>query len=142
LISLTVLVLLFVVTDYAPRPASVWVPVLAAVQIVFTLGIVMLFSSVLLYLRDLRHALPIILQFGIFATPVAYGLDRIPEKFRLLYSMLNPLAPVIDGYRRTILFDQAPNWGLLGPAALVSVVWLVVGYTVFRRLERGFADIA
>jgi ABC-2 type transport system permease protein/lipopolysaccharide transport system permease protein len=99
-------------------------------------------SAVLVFLRDLRHVLPIILQLGLFATPVAYGMDVVAPQFQVLYSALNPLAPVIDGYRRTILLGLPPDWHLLGPGAVTSTLLLAFGYVVFKRLEPGFADYA
>jgi ABC-type polysaccharide/polyol phosphate export permease len=141
-IAVAVLGLLFVTTGYAPRATSVWVPVLLAVQVAFTFGLTLIMSAVLVFFRDLRHALPVILQLGLFATPVAYGMNDVPASVRVVYSALNPLAPVIDGYRRTILWGQPPDWHLLLPGAAVSLVVLVVGYAVFKRMEPGFADYA
>jgi ABC-type polysaccharide/polyol phosphate export permease len=97
-------------------------------------------SAVLVFFRDIRHALPIILQLGLFATPVAFSLDVVPASFRVAYSALNPLAPVIDGYRRTVLYGLPPNWELLLPGAVTAVAALVLGYVVFKRLEPGYAD--
>jgi ABC-2 type transport system permease protein/lipopolysaccharide transport system permease protein len=125
-----------------PKPTSVWVPVLLTVQVAFTFGITLVMSAVLVFLRDLRHVLPIILQLGLFATPVAYSMDVVTPSLQVAYSALNPLAPVIDGYRRTILLGLPPDWQLLGPAALTSALLLGVGYVLFKRLEPGFADYA
>jgi ABC-type polysaccharide/polyol phosphate export permease len=141
-ISVLMLCLLFVVTGFLPKPTSVWLPVMLAVQVTFTFGLTVLTSAVVVYFRDLRHVLPILLQLGLFATPVAYSMDVVPENLRVLYSAANPLAPVIDGYRRTILYGSAPNWELLIPGAITSLVVIVVGYLVFKRLEPGFADYA
>jgi ABC-type polysaccharide/polyol phosphate export permease len=141
-IAVAVLGLLFVVTGFVPKATSVWVPVLLAVQVAFTFGATLVISAVLVFFRDLRHALPVILQLGLFATPVAYGMDVVPEDLQVLYSAVNPLAPVIDGYRRTILLGLPPDWQLLVPGAVVSAVLLVAGYAVFKRMEPGFADYA
>jgi ABC-type polysaccharide/polyol phosphate export permease len=137
-----VLGLLFAVTGFMPKLTSVWVPVLLAVQVAFTFGVTLVLSAVLVFLRDLRHVLPIILQLGLFATPVAYGMDVVAKPLQVLYSIANPLAPVIDGYRRTVLLGLPPDWNLLGPAAVAAALWLAVGYVVFKRLEPGFADYA
>ena len=142
LLATLVLGLLFAVTGYAPKATSVWVPVLLIVQVAFTFGVTLIMSAVLVFLRDLRHVLPIILQLGLFATPVAYGMDVVAPSLRVLYSTLNPLAPVIDGYRRTILLGLPPDWRLLGPGAVTALLLLGVGYVVFKRLEPGFADYA
>jgi ABC-type polysaccharide/polyol phosphate export permease len=142
LLATLVLGLLFAITGYMPKPTSVWAPVLLAVQVAFTFGVTLVMSAVLVFLRDLRHVLPIILQLGLFATPVAYGMDVVAPSLQVAYSALNPLAPVIDGYRRTILLGLPPDWQLLGPGAATSVLLLAVGYVVFKRLEPGFADYA
>ncbi len=142
LFSSSALILLFAVQTFAPKATSYWVPLLLLVQLVFMLGMVLLFSSVVVYLRDLRHLLPIILQLGLFATPVAYPITEIPESWRGVYAALNPMAPVIDGYRRAVLYGQAPQWGLLGLGAITSVVMVIIGYRVFKRLETGIADVA
>jgi ABC-type polysaccharide/polyol phosphate export permease len=141
-IAVLVLGVLFLVTGYAPRATAVWVPLLVAVQVTFTFGVTLVISAVLVFFRDLRHVLPIVLQLGLFATPVAYGMNVVPENLQVLYSALNPLAPVIDGYRRTILWGLPPDWQLLGPGAITSVLLLAVGYVMFKRLEPGFADYA
>jgi ABC-type polysaccharide/polyol phosphate export permease len=108
----------------------------------WTIAITLIVSVVTVYLRDLRHALPVLLQVGIFATPVAYGIDKIPGTFRMIYAVLNPLGPVIDSLRRCVLYGKSPDWHLLGPAALASVLALGVFYVAFKRLETGIADVA
>lgn len=140
-IAMAVLGVLFVITGVIPRPTAVLVPVLVVIQMAFTAGVTLMVAAVVVYFRDLRHALPLVLQFGILATPVAYGLDVIPERVRLAYSLLNPLGPVIDGYRRVVLFGQPPHWETLVPAAMASVVWLVGAFVLFKQLETGFADV-
>jgi ABC-type polysaccharide/polyol phosphate export permease len=142
LISLVGLGILFVVYSFAPKPTSVWVPLLVVIQLMFTLGIVFILSSLVVYLRDLRYAMVLILQVGFFATPILYGMDRVPASFRLAYCLINPLAPVIDGYRRVVILGQDPTWGLLLPAAAMSAAYLVLGFRLFKRLETGFSDIA
>ena len=141
-IATAVLGVLFAATQYAPRAEAVWVPVLLAVQFGFTLGFVLVVSIVTVYLRDLRQSIPFVLQLGLFATPIGFGLEEIPGSLQPIYSFVNPLVPVIDGYRRTILFGQPPEWGLLGLGALSSLILLVGGYFFFKRLETGVADVA
>jgi ABC-type polysaccharide/polyol phosphate export permease len=143
IVSLGALAVLFVVTGFAPKAEAIWVPVLLAVQIAFTLGVTLVISAIIVYLRDLRHALPIILQLGLFATPVALSLDDlVSQRWQTLYVALNPLAAVIEGYRRTVLLGLPPQWHLLQVAAVSSLVFLVGGYALFKRLEAGFADVA
>jgi ABC-2 type transport system permease protein/lipopolysaccharide transport system permease protein len=140
-ISLSALGILFAVFTFAPKPTVVWVPLLLVVQVAFTLGVTLIMSSLVMYLRDLRYLLPMIIQLGLLATPIIYGMDSIPRDLRRLYSAVNPLGPIIDGYRRVVLLGQAPAWDLLLPATLTSFVVLGLGFVIFKRLETGFTDV-
>lgn len=141
-ISLVLLGLLFVGYGEGPTAEAVWVPVLFAVQVAFTVGVTLVLSALVVYLRDLRQILPLALQFALFATPVAYSFAQVDGSWRAVASAVNPLAPVIEGYRQTVLLGTAPDWGLVGIAAAASTVWLAGGYVLFKRLETGFADVA
>lgn len=141
-ISCVVLVVLFFVYTFAPKVTTVWTPLLLAIQLAFGLGVTFVVATVTVYLRDLRHAVGILLQLGLFATPIAYPLSVIPAGFLPAYAALNPLGPVIDGYRRAILQGLAPQWDLVGIAAVSATAWLVGGYWMFKKLEPGIADVA
>ena len=144
LIASVVLLFLFVVTGVAPKPQTLYAPLFLLVLLVFTVGLTLIISSVLVYLRDLRHVLPLLLQLGLFLTPVAYGMNvLIHSRWKLVvYSFLNPVAPVIDGLRRTVLYGLPPDWELLGAGAAGALLAFVTGYIIFKRLEVGIADIA
>ncbi|MGI9119620.1 MAG: ABC transporter permease [Acidimicrobiales bacterium] len=136
------LVLLFAITQYAPRPESIYLPLMVYVVAAFTLGVTLIVSVLTVYFRDLRQAIPIILPLGLFATPVAFSITAIPSWARPLYAVFNPLAPAIDGLRRTVLFGMPPAWNLLGLGAISATVVLIVGFLVFKRMEAGVADVA
>jgi ABC-type polysaccharide/polyol phosphate export permease len=140
--SLPALGILFLVEGTAPKATSVWVPLLLVIQVGWTVGVVLGLSSTLVYWRDLRQTLPALLQLGLFATPVAYGIEAVPPDFLNVYTVINPLVGLIDGYRRTILYGEAPQADLLALSALGAVIALVGGYLLFKRLEGGFADVA
>lgn len=141
LISAGVLALLFLVTGVAPAATSYWLPLIALVNVVFVVGATLLVSIVVVYVRDLRTVLPVVLQLGLFATPVVYALDRIPAPYRLPYCILNPTAPMIDSYRRVVLFGRAPDWPLFAAGVAGAVAFLLMGAWAFNRLERGIVDI-
>ena len=141
-IASTILAVLFVVYGVVPAATSVWVPVLFVIQVAFTLAVALAASITVVYLRDLVLVVPMLLQFGLFATPVAYGLDAIPSWFLPIYAALNPLGPVIEGYRDTVLYGQAPDALTTTIAAVSSFVMLSGAYLLFKRLESGIADVA
>ena len=130
------------ITRFVPAATTYWAPVLLLVAVLFATAVVLLVSVLVVYVRDLRNIVPFILQLGLFATPVIYNLQQVASGgYRLAYCFVNPLAPVIDNLRRTVLFGQQPNFVDLGAGALTSVVLFVVANWVFARFERGIADI-
>jgi ABC-2 type transport system permease protein/lipopolysaccharide transport system permease protein len=140
--SLPALVLVFAFQGTWPEPTSWWVLPLLVIQVAWTAGLVLGLSATLVYWRDLRQALPTIIQVGLFATPVAYGTDGIPPELLHVYTVLNPMVGLIDGYRRAVLFGQNPQFDLVALSALGAAIVLVAGYALFKRLEGGFADVA
>ncbi len=143
-IATLVLLPLFPLLGYTPTAQAYYLPLLMLVLMAFVIGVTLASSVTLVYMRDLRFAVPLILQFGIFVTPVGYNPDivaRTPARM-IIYSALNPLAPVIDGIRRSCLYGEAPQWWPLFAGACTSVILLVGGFVVFKRLETGIADVA
>jgi ABC-2 type transport system permease protein/lipopolysaccharide transport system permease protein len=137
-----VLGVLFVLYQDWPQPTSYWAPLLVLILVCFAVGVGLFFSALTVYLRDLRQILPLVLQVGLFVTPVIYGLNRVPERWRVLYVVLNPVAMVITELRETVLWGHQPNLTYVGLASLSSVFALVIGYAIFKQLETGFADVS
>ena len=75
-----------------------------------------------------------------FATPVAYPLNAVPERFRALY-LLNPMVGIIENFRRVILYGLPPDMSSLGRSGLIAVVLLAASYIYFKRVEATMADI-
>jgi ABC-2 type transport system permease protein/lipopolysaccharide transport system permease protein len=141
-VSLVVLGALFVITGFEPRVTAVWVPLIFLVQVAFTVGLVLVVAPIVVHVRDLGIALPVLLQVGLFATPVAYGADAVSHGMQPVWAALNPLVGVIESYRQTMLYGFDPPARLLLPAAAAAVLWLVGGYLVFKRMETGIPDVA
>ncbi len=141
-LATSALLVLFAIEGYAPRGTSVWVPLLLLILVATAIGASLMIAACLVYFRDLRLALPLIMQLGLFISPVGYSFDVIPKAIRIPYSILDPIAPVIDGLRRSVLMGQAPRVGPLIAAACAATVILIGGYALFKRMEIGFADIA
>jgi ABC-2 type transport system permease protein/lipopolysaccharide transport system permease protein len=143
-ISSFIFVLLCVATGTTPQAEIVYAPIFLVILLAFTVGVTVAVSVVLVYIRDLRLVLPLVLQFGLFVTPVFYSAESVAksETRLLIYSALNPLVPVIEGLRDTILYGQSPDWASVGVSAASSVFYLVGGIWLFKRLETGIADIA
>jgi ABC-type polysaccharide/polyol phosphate export permease len=141
-LSVFVLGVLFIVTGYEPRTTAIWAPLFLVMQIAFSAGVALGLSVIVVFVRDIAQAIPLLLQLGLFATPVAYDISAIPEKWQPVYAALNPLVGVIEGYRDTILYGLQPPWRLVVPSAIGALVYLVGGYLIFKKLEAGIADVA
>jgi len=143
-IGVALLAVFFPATGYAPKVELFYAPLLLLVLLAFTVGVTLVVSVVLVYMRDLRLVLPLVLQFGIFVTPVAYNSGVLAHSTGELvaYSALNPLVPVIDGLRRGVLYGLPPDWWSLLAGGCTATLVLVGGFVLFKRLETGIADIA
>jgi ABC-2 type transport system permease protein/lipopolysaccharide transport system permease protein len=136
------LIALFAIYDTAPSATSYWAVPLLLVMMVFTVGFCLFVGGLTVYLRDLRHALPQAIQLGFFVTPIFWSLDGLSTTWQAIVCAINPIAAVIDGLRRAVLWNEAPNLWLTGIAAGVSVIWLAGSFLLFKRLETGFADVS
>lgn len=127
---------------YGVRPAwvSLWIPVLLVLQIALTVGVVLLGSALLVFFRDVRFVVPLLIQVWMYATPIIYPVTLVPEQYRTLY-FLNPMAGIIDGFRRVLLERMPPQVDALALGAAVTLVLLVCGYWFFKRTEPVFADL-
>ncbi len=121
------------------RSPLLLIPVLILIQLMFTLAVCLFVSAVLVFYRDVRFLVPIGMQLWLYLSPVFYPVDLVPKKEQFWY-LLNPVAGLIDAYRRVTLFHTWPAWGPLSWAALVSIVALVAAYSHFKRVEWEFAD--
>jgi lipopolysaccharide transport system permease protein len=119
---------------------SLWVIPLLALQLLITLAVICVSSAVHVHFRDIGHVLPLVLLLWMLASPVAYPLSSVPAQTRSLY-MLNPMAGVIDSYRRVLLHGESPDFGYLASALGVAVIAVVAAYLFFKRAERTFADV-
>ncbi len=119
---------------------SLWVIPLLLLQIALTLAVVLLGSALLVFFRDVRFVVPLLTQVWMYATPIIYPASFVPPRLRTLY-FLNPMAGIIDGYRRALLSGETPQHDAVIVGAVVTVVLLVVGYLSFKYAEPHFADL-
>jgi lipopolysaccharide transport system permease protein len=119
------------------------VPVLLLIAVIASLGAGMFLSALNVKYRDVRYALPFLIQTLMFVTPVIYPvslLSKIPP-LKIAVMACNPIAGVIDTARATLLRGESANWATLGTSALSACVFFVIGLYFFRAMERHFADI-
>jgi lipopolysaccharide transport system permease protein len=109
-------------------------------ELLLAIGIGMWLSAINVEYRDVRYAIPFLIQLGLFASPVVYPVTFVPERFQVVYGLLNPMAGIIEGFRWAILGTKPPSYLLIASVAIIIVI-LVSGAFYFRRRERAFADV-
>jgi len=122
------------------RPAILWVPLAIGIQMALTLGIVFLMAAVNVRYRDIRFLVPLGMQLWMYASPVIYPVNVVPESVRSWY-MLNPMSVLIETYRGALLYGRTPHITDIAVTAVISVALLIAGYWHLKRAEGSFADI-
>jgi lipopolysaccharide transport system permease protein len=115
-------------------------PLLVLLTMITSLGTGLWLAALNVQFRDVRYAIPFLVQAWLFATPIAYPSSLIAEPWRTLYG-LNPMAGVVEGFRWALLGAVAPPWAMIALSGLVAMAILLSGAFYFRRVEQTFADI-
>lgn len=121
--------------------AMVFLALLLPMQVMFTAAVVFVFSAANVHFRDVRYGVQFLMQLWLYATPIAFSMEVVPEHLRLPYVILNPMAGLIDSFRGVLLHGRAPVPEYLLVVGVVSVTLFFGSYVFFKRLEGTFADV-
>jgi lipopolysaccharide transport system permease protein len=139
-ISFVVLLVIMAYYRVVPTSAIVWLPAFMLLAVLTALGVGLWLSALNALYRDVRYVLPFLVQFWMFASPVAYPSSLVPAKWRWLYG-LNPMAGVIEGFRWALTGHGQPP-GIMLVASSAAVLLLVVsGLVYFHAMEGEIADV-
>lgn len=114
-------------------------PVLVLIQYMITLAFTFILSAITVFVRDVDHFVSVILMLGFYATPIVYQANMLPQKFQWVLN-LNPMAQLVEAYRSIFYYHQMPHWSILGIWGIGSIVLLVIGYLIFKKLEKRFVE--
>ncbi|MBN1657062.1 MAG: ABC transporter permease [Anaerolineae bacterium] len=123
-----------------PGALLVWIVPLLILQIVLTIGVTLLGAMIIVFFRDMRFVIPLATQVWMYASPILYPADMIPDHLWFYY-YLNPMAGIVDGYRRVLVLGEPPQSMAILLGTFVSIVTLALGYALFKRAEPVFADL-
>ena len=116
-----------------------WLPLIAIIQSALSLGLLFVLSAINVYVRDIEYLVAFLLNLLFYATPILYTASMFPSKVRwILY--LNPMSSIVDAYRSIFYYKVMPNLTSLALAGILSFIILIIGYIIFRKLEKGFAE--
>lgn len=114
-------------------------PVIALIQFMLSLGILFVLCAINVYVRDVEYIVNFLVTMLFYGTPILYSMTMFPDKIRWLLS-LNPMAHIIEAYRSILYYQTWPDFNTLFIVAIFSFIIMVLGYIVFRKLEKGFAE--
>ncbi|GJQ28699.1 MAG: transport permease protein [Phycisphaerae bacterium] len=134
------LIATWIVYGRIPWTAALF-PAVLLPMLPLALGLAWFFSSLCVFVRDVANVVGIVISsLLIFLTPVFFSIDHLPERWRPL-AHLNPLAPIIDGARKTLVLGEQPDWPALAVVLVVGLAVAQLGYAWFMKSKRGFADV-
>ena len=139
-LAFLVLIGMMVYYGIAPTWGVLLLPIFLLLALLTALAVSLWLSALHVRYRDVQYTVPFLVQFWLYASPVAYPVSIVPEKWRLLYS-LNPMAGVVEGFRWALLGKEHPNFAMMAVSAVVVFVILISGLIYFNKMERTFADI-
>ena len=138
-ISLLLLLAVLIYYKVLPTWNLLLLPLFMVMMISIPAGIGMWLSSLAIRFRDVKFAMPFIINMLIYTAPILYSAEKIPENYRIIYSF-NPIVGVIEGYRACLLGIEIP-WSFIIPGILSSVVIFVTGAIYFRHKEKIIVDV-
>ena len=114
-------------------------PLLVLIQYILILGLTFILSALTVFVRDIDHFVSVILMLGFYATPIVYQGEMLPKKFQI-FLKLNLMAQLVEAYRSILYYHRMPDMTMLIIWGLGSVALLVVGYLIFKKLEKSFVE--
>jgi lipopolysaccharide transport system permease protein len=139
-ISLVVMLVFMAIYQVPPTWRLLTLPFFLLLTLLASTGVSLWLTGLNVYYRDFMYALPFVIQVWMYASPVAYASAIVPERWRALFG-LNPAVAFIEGFRWAMLGHSTLTFEMVVSATLISAVFLISGIAVFRRIERGFADV-
>lgn len=136
---IVVLVAVFLLGKNVSVYAWSFLPVVAGIEYLLALGFAMIVAAITVYFRDMEHILGIVTLAWQFLTPVMYGIDMVPKEYLLIFN-LNPMTSIIVAYRDILYYGKVPQIETLISALFFGVLFLMIGFVVFGRLKRHFAE--
>lgn len=139
LISCIIIIIFLLCSGIGFSINIIFLPIIILIQYILSLGLLFITSAINVYIRDAEYIINFFVQMLFYATPILYSSTIFPERFRwILY--LNPLTTIINGYRDIFYNKTLPDFRMLGLVFIASTLILVVGYAIFKKLEKGFAE--
>lgn len=138
-ISISIVLAVMLYYHVHPTLNLLFVPFFMLLMVSVPLSVGLWLSSLAIRFRDVKHAIPFLLQILIYTAPIVYSTSSMPEKYRNIYSF-NPIVGVIEGFRACLLGTPLP-WSSIWPGVITAILLVLSGAYYFRRMERIIVDV-
>lgn len=139
-LSLLLLACMILFSGIVPTPRLLWLPAFLMLAFLAALGVSLWLSALNVEYRDVRYVIPFLIQFWMFATPIAYPSSLLHEPWRTVYG-INPMAGAVEGFRWCLLGVGKSPGPILAVSTAMTILLTVSGAYYFRRMEQTFADV-
>lgn len=140
-LAFVVLIIMMLLFGIMPTANIIWLPAFILLAFISAFGVGLWLSAMNVQFRDVRYVVPFLVQFWLFATPIAYPSSLITNPVLRMAYGLNPMTGVVEGFRWALLGVQTTPDPLLLVSSVAAVIILISGMFYFRRMEKHFADV-
>ena len=138
LISCIIIMLFVLISGMGFSWHLVWLPLIAILQTLFSLGLLFALCAIDTFARDVEYLVTFLLNLLFYATPIVYTADMFGQYKWILY--LNPMTHFIEAYRSVFYYQTSPSMTSIMYISLFTILFLLFGYWIFRKLEKSFAE--
>lgn len=139
LFTMVVVFIALIISGLGVSKYIIILPIIMMLEYLLALGLSFIVSALTVYFRDLEHILGIATMAWMYLTPVLYSIDNVPERFRTIFS-LNPMTPIIVAFRDILYYKKMPDLSHMGIIFIWSIGFIVIGYIIFQKLQKGFVE--
>lgn len=140
-ISCLIILIFAIITGAGLSWYIVFTPFVAIIQCLLSLGLGFIFGAVNVYIQDLENIVPFVLNMAFYGTPILYSLEQFSSTGLLAKLVqINPLTTIVYSYRDIFLYHQMPNINHLFLVFVFGFVLSIIGFLIFKKLEKGFAE--
>lgn len=139
LISCIIIVLALLISGVGISKYILLLPVIIILQYLLLIGIAFILSAITVYIRDLEYFISVLMMLWFYLTPIVYEISLIPKNIQALFQ-LNPMVAITNAYRDILYYQKMPNLLFLGILLIVCLLLVIVGYCIFKKCKKGFAE--
>lgn len=139
-VSLVVLLLAQLALGQDLGATTLLFPLVLLPLVLMTMGIAWMLAAVGVFFRDIGQITAVLTTILLFLSPVFYPINAMPDPYRS-WIAYNPLTFIIEQTRSVLLLDRAPDWAGIAQYSLVALVVAALGFWMFQKMRRGFADV-